>query len=275
MVVVISPRPSILNPSTGFPVLAIASTTFFVHLGSIPTTITAATFGFFPIPRDAKIQSVISSIRLEVGGYLPDGFVSYASVISPENVSQERIIDFSIKTDAIDISPGGVETVSIIDLSDQIQMSTESSIEEISILELNRDITMSSTTVMINTETIFIGAVDVLYNNYPSHYTPNILGNRLISLESFKFMTNGYSDVSALTIGEVLDAYPNLTLDTFEFDGENTVRTSTIDNIAFNTGYPSTQNYGVLTDVDVNSTGNIIYVSSTLALISSVSRIPK
>ena len=42
------------------------------------------------------------------------------------------------KIDAIDISPGGVETVSIIDLSDQIQMSTESSIEEISILELKR-----------------------------------------------------------------------------------------------------------------------------------------
>ena len=39
-----------LNPSTGFPVLAISSTTFFVHLGSIPTTITAATFGFFPVP---------------------------------------------------------------------------------------------------------------------------------------------------------------------------------------------------------------------------------
>jgi hypothetical protein len=45
-----SPVPSILNPSTGFPVFAISSTTFFVHLGSIPITTTAATFGFFPVP---------------------------------------------------------------------------------------------------------------------------------------------------------------------------------------------------------------------------------
>ena len=49
-IVSISPTPSILKPSTGFPVLAIASTILFVHLGSIPTTITAATFGFFPVP---------------------------------------------------------------------------------------------------------------------------------------------------------------------------------------------------------------------------------
>ena len=72
-----------------------------------------------------------------------------------------------------------------------------------------------------------------------------------------------------MTIGEVSDAYPNLTLDTFELDGGNTVRTSTINNIAFNTGYPSTQNYGTLTDVDVNSTDSIIYVSSTSAFPNS------
>ena len=49
-IVSISPTPSILNPSTGLPVVAIASTILFVHLGSIPITITAATFGFFPVP---------------------------------------------------------------------------------------------------------------------------------------------------------------------------------------------------------------------------------
>ena len=227
-------------------------------------------FASFTVHQNVKIQSVItSSIRLEVGGYLPDGFVSYASVISPESISQERIRDFVIKTDAIDISPESVEVVSVIDLSDQIQMSTESSIEEISVLELNRDITMNSTTVMSNTETAFVGAVDVLYNNYPSHYTPNILGNRLTSLESFKFMTTGYSDVSEVTIGEFSDIYPNLTIGNFALHSGNTVRTSTIDNIAFNTGYPSTQNYGTLTDVGVNSTDSIIYVSSTSAFPNS------
>ena len=49
-IVSISPTPSILKPSTGFPVFAIASTILFVHFGSIPITITAATFGFFPVP---------------------------------------------------------------------------------------------------------------------------------------------------------------------------------------------------------------------------------
>ena len=39
-----------LNPSTGFPVVAIASTIFLVHFGSIPITIHEATFGFFPVP---------------------------------------------------------------------------------------------------------------------------------------------------------------------------------------------------------------------------------
>ena len=50
IIVLISPEPSILNPSTGFPVLAIASTILFVHLGSIPITMHAATFGFLPVP---------------------------------------------------------------------------------------------------------------------------------------------------------------------------------------------------------------------------------
>ena len=50
IVVPISPVRSIWNPSTGFPVLAIPSTIFFVHFGSIPMTITAATFGLHPVP---------------------------------------------------------------------------------------------------------------------------------------------------------------------------------------------------------------------------------
>ena len=50
IIVWISPAPSILKPSTGFPVVAIASTIFFVHFGSIPITTQAATFGFFPVP---------------------------------------------------------------------------------------------------------------------------------------------------------------------------------------------------------------------------------
>ena len=49
-IVSISPTPSILNPSTGFPVFAIASTILLVHLGSIPITMTAATLGFLPVP---------------------------------------------------------------------------------------------------------------------------------------------------------------------------------------------------------------------------------
>ena len=36
--------------ATGFPVFAIPSTIFFVHLGSMPITITAATLGLLPVP---------------------------------------------------------------------------------------------------------------------------------------------------------------------------------------------------------------------------------
>ena len=50
IIVSMSPLLSIWKPSTGFPVSAIASTIFFVHLGSIPITITAATLGFLPVP---------------------------------------------------------------------------------------------------------------------------------------------------------------------------------------------------------------------------------
>ena len=46
----ISPVRSIWKPSTGFPVFAIPSTILLVHLGSIPITITAATFGVLPVP---------------------------------------------------------------------------------------------------------------------------------------------------------------------------------------------------------------------------------
>ena len=50
MIVSISPAPSMLNPSTGFPVLATSSTILLVHLGSIPIMIAAATFGFLAVP---------------------------------------------------------------------------------------------------------------------------------------------------------------------------------------------------------------------------------
>src|SRR6202790_1778765 len=44
-----SPVPSIEKPATGLPVLAMPSTTCFVHPGSIPMTTHAATLGFDPV----------------------------------------------------------------------------------------------------------------------------------------------------------------------------------------------------------------------------------
>src|ERR1700741_780468 len=48
--VAMSPFPSIEKPATGLPVLAMPSTTFWVHRGSIPMTTHAATFGLEPVP---------------------------------------------------------------------------------------------------------------------------------------------------------------------------------------------------------------------------------
>ena len=45
-----SPVRSIEKPVTGLPVLAMPSTILFVHSGSMPTTTTAATLGFAPVP---------------------------------------------------------------------------------------------------------------------------------------------------------------------------------------------------------------------------------
>src|ERR1700744_987876 len=49
-IVAISPWPSLPKPVTGFPVLAMPSTTRFVQPSSIPITTTAATFGLEPMP---------------------------------------------------------------------------------------------------------------------------------------------------------------------------------------------------------------------------------
>ena len=48
--VAMSPFPSMEKPATGLPVLAMPSTTFWVHSGSMPMTTQAATLGFAPVP---------------------------------------------------------------------------------------------------------------------------------------------------------------------------------------------------------------------------------
>ena len=48
--VAMSPWPSMPNPTTGLPVLAMPSTTRLVQPSSMPITTTAATFGFEPVP---------------------------------------------------------------------------------------------------------------------------------------------------------------------------------------------------------------------------------
>src|SRR5271166_1062666 len=49
-IVLMSPFCSIQKPVTGLPVLAMPSTTRPVQCGSMPTTMTAATLGFDPVP---------------------------------------------------------------------------------------------------------------------------------------------------------------------------------------------------------------------------------
>ena len=50
MIVSWSPWPSMPKPTTGLPVAAMPSTTFFVQPSSMPMTTTAATFGLQPAP---------------------------------------------------------------------------------------------------------------------------------------------------------------------------------------------------------------------------------
>ena len=50
MIVSWSPWPSMPKPTTGLPVAAMPSTTFFVQPSSMPMTTTAATFGLQPVP---------------------------------------------------------------------------------------------------------------------------------------------------------------------------------------------------------------------------------
>ena len=49
-IVLMSPWPSMEKPATGLPVFLMPSTMRCVYPGSMPITITAATFGFEPVP---------------------------------------------------------------------------------------------------------------------------------------------------------------------------------------------------------------------------------
>ena len=56
-----SPWPSMAKPATGLPLFAMPSTTRPVQPGSMPMTITAATFGFVPVPISVRKCSARSS----------------------------------------------------------------------------------------------------------------------------------------------------------------------------------------------------------------------
>jgi len=108
-----------------------------------------------------------------------------------------------------------------------------------------------------------LGVVDKVYaEDYTEGlYSQNILGNRLVCMESSKFIDTGYSDVSKLTIEEFSLAYPECIIS--DFDKPDTIKvTTTIDN-KFNLGYPSIQNFGALLDISLNETDNIVYISDT------------
>jgi hypothetical protein len=212
---------------------------------------------------DVKSVSIVSSVSI-LGTITPSVVSSYEVLNSP--VSVDRFITEIITPDE--------ESVTI---SSQREIAVHSTlnlaIEAFTLFEVE---TLSTTIVesevkeikvqhskTLNVQGTFLGVVDKAYaEDYTEGlYSQGILGNRLVCMESSKFIDTGYSDVSRLTIEEFSLAYPECIIS--DFDKPDTIKvTTTIDN-KFNLGYPSIQNFGALLDISLNETDNIVYISDT------------
>ena len=209
-----------------------------------------------------------SSITVIDGGYVPNDRVTYSLVVSPVNVSQEISLSTTIETQSTIISSDR-EIINIIDASVQdVVMVSETSTSITSTIEPNLDVHSNSSVETFTTSIISSGVVDRLYNNHTDNYGQNILGNRLRTLESFKFINTGYNELSKVTIEEWTNLYPGLILGGFDNPDTVFIQGSSVD-IRWNTGYPSINELGSLLQIALNTTGNVVYIADTTAFPSS------
>ena len=142
-------------------------------------------------------------------------------------------------------------------------VSVEKYIE--SIIESDVNIITTTHRQTILEQDTFVGAVDKLYDGEYSDdlYTQNILGNRLVTLESFKFIDTGYSNVSEVTIEEYSALYPELTIE--DFDNPDTVRVSSSKSNKYISGYPSINNFGstIAQGFDFNIGDTVLYTDTS------------
>ena len=211
-------------------------------------------------------SSVYSEIILRRVGAGEDDFIITVSLSRiSDDVGREIVaINFSQSEDNLKVSTfTSSDSIRLFNMSDTVKMSTQSSIETTNIIKVNQDVKMSSNSTLLTTNTIKTGSVDSLYNNFPEYYHQNILGNRVATLESFKYMSTGFVNVSGLSIGDYALYLSELDLNAFSEGDGNTIRMSANSNRAYNLGYPSIQNYASILDVSANDSDTTIYASTT------------
>ena len=211
---------------------------------------------------DVKSVSIVSNVSI-VSTIAPSVVSSYEILNSP--VSVDRFITEIITPDeeSVTISSREIAIHSTLNLA--AEAFTLSKVETLSTTIVESEVKEIKVqhSKTLNVQETFLGAVDKAYTEDYTEglYSQSILGNRLVCMESSKFIDTGYSDVSRLTIEEFSLAYPECVIG--DFDEPDTVKvTTTIDN-KFNLGYPSIQNFGALLDISLNETDNIIYISDT------------
>ena len=143
-------------------------------------------------------------------------------------------------------------------------VSIEKSIE--SIIESDVSVVTSIHNKTVSKQSTFVGVVDKIYDGEYSDdfYIQNILGNRLATLESFKFIDVGYSKVSDVTIEEYSALYPELTIG--DFDNPDTLRVSPSKSGRYVSGYPSINNFGatITQGFDFNIGDTVLYTDTSI-----------
>jgi hypothetical protein len=221
-------------------------------------------FDYEPKIKLNTILSITSEITILQGGIQPKVYASFEVLQSP--VSVERKITEIITPDEESVTISSQREIAVHStLNLAAEAFTLSKVETLSTTIVESEVKEIKVqhSKTLNVQGTFLGVVDKAYaEDYTEGlYSQGILGNRLVCMESSKFIDTGYSDVSKLTIEEFSLAYPECLIS--DFDEPDTVKvTTTIDN-KFNLGYPSIQNFGALLDISLNETDNIVYISDT------------
>jgi hypothetical protein len=202
------------------------------------------------------ITAINSETRVGFENTFIDADGSENVITATIQIESEATVRSITKLEALVITP---PTLTVYDSVIEINRFVDRKID------LGVNVTTSSYLQTAVKGSSFVGVVDKIYDGEydENFYSQGILGNRLSTLESIKFVETGYSTVADVTIEEYTFLYPELTIE--DFESAETLKVSPTKENRYLSGYPTINNYGIFIDplIDFNIGDTILYVNIT------------